>query len=346
MEKPVAVLISDIHFSLSTLALASQALKQAVDKANNLRVPLIVAGDMHDTKANLRAECVNAMLEIFKLCETHCYILRGNHDQINEKSEEHSLNFLKRPNTLNDYNDDHFPSIEVIERPWFYNDLGHVNGVSIHLIPYHYDVDKLRKYLRRVDKGSTIIMHQGIEKSHSGEYIQDKSALTYEDVKDFRVISGHYHRRQTIDTGAGNTFDYIGNPFSLNFGEASDPEKGFQILMGDASLKFVPTKLRKHVIIEVDLNHRNNAINYAVGDILLVRVRGTAEQLLRFKKEDLGISEPYRLDLIPLDTNTTAEIAKDLTQEQVLDNLIDSLTNTSDERKADLKELWRKASCG
>lgn len=341
MTKPVAVLISDIHFNIITLEIASQALRQAVTKANSLRIPLIIAGDLHDTKANLRGECLNAITDILADCSMSVYILRGNHDSLNEKSKESSVAVLR-------YMEDTI----VVEKPHFYNELGSINGRSIHLIPYYHNVEELRQYLKiRVDKGSTIIMHQGIEDSHSGEYIQDKSALSHEDVKDFRVISGHYHRRQDIKTGrprqgALGLFSYIGNPFSLNFGEASDPEKGYQILMSDGLLEFVPTNLRNHVIIEVDLNHRNNAISYSVGDILLVRIRGTAEQLLHFKKEDLGISEPYRLDLIPLETNTTAEIAKDLTQDQTLDSLIDSLTNTSDERKANLKELWRRAVSG
>lgn len=351
-------MISDIHYDLNTLTLADTAMRQAISKANYLKVPLIVAGDLHNTKANLRAECVNAMLETFKLCETHCYILRGNHDQINEKSEEHSLNFLKRPNTLNDYNDEHFPSIEVVEKPHFYNELGSINGRSIHLIPYYHDVEELRQYLKiRVDKGSTIIMHQGIEDSHSGEYIQDKSALSHEDVKDYRVISGHYHRRQTIDTGDGSTFQYIGNPFTLNFGEVSDPEKGFQILMSDGLLEFVPTKLRKHIVINVEYVKHSNMYQITgkvpledirSEDIVWVKVSGTKEHLITLDKPKvskiLGLDN-FRLDFIPLDTDTTAEESRDLTQDQTLDSLIDSLTNTSDERKANLKELWRKSIC-
>ena len=62
MKIPTAVLISDVHYSLQTLPLADKVMRMAIDKANSLGVPLIVAGDLHDTKANMRAECVNAMI--------------------------------------------------------------------------------------------------------------------------------------------------------------------------------------------------------------------------------------------------------------------------------------------
>ena len=32
---------------------------------------------------------------------------------------------------------------------------GRGGAYSVHLIPYHHDVDTLRKYLNRIDKGST-----------------------------------------------------------------------------------------------------------------------------------------------------------------------------------------------
>ena len=62
---PVAILISDVHYNINTLKLADAAMQMAIDEANKLSVPLIVAGDLHDTKANLRGECVNAMLSTF-----------------------------------------------------------------------------------------------------------------------------------------------------------------------------------------------------------------------------------------------------------------------------------------
>jgi len=182
-----------------------------------------------------------------------------------------------------------------------------------------------------------LIMHQGITGSNSGEYIQDKSAITKDDVAGMRVISGHYHARQTIELPDGGKWDYIGNPYTTNFGEANDPPKGFQILMDDGSLEFVPTNLRKHVVMELDLSRYEQFVNNPNfgDDLVWLKVKGTKEQLANFKK-------PFdcRLDLIPLDTVTQAS-AQNLTQTELLDQLIDSLTNTSDESKARLKQTWK-----
>lgn len=342
MTKPKAVLISDIHYNINTLPLADAALRQAIEVANNLQVPLIVAGDLHDTKANLRGECVQAMRETFKLCKLKPYVIVGNHDLINEKSKENSLSFLE-------------DLVCLIEKPTY---IGHtISGV---LIPYHSNPDELRDLLKSLPNNiiDLIIMHQGIEDSNSGDYIQDKSAITKEDVKDFRVISGHYHARQDIKTGrpqkgAVGLFSYIGNPYTLTFGEANDPSKGFQILHDDGTLTHVPTNLRKHVIVNIEYNLlpiEPYTVVYNKEDLIWVKLTGTKEQLLNVTRQKvakhLGVDTNFRLDLIPTDTETSAPESEKVKDGDLLDQLIDSLSNTSDDRKARLKELWRTSSCG
>jgi DNA repair exonuclease SbcCD nuclease subunit len=361
MLNPVAVLISDIHYNLQTLPVADAALRMAVAKANELNVPLVVAGDLHDSKANLRAECMNAMLETFRECGTECYILRGNHDQINEKSNDHALTFLNRNQVIVH---DYYPSehvettgITVVVEPMFVNDIV-VNGKSVHLAPYHSDPAMLVHYLnKRVDKGSAVIMHQGVSGSNSGEYIQDRTALPKECFKDFRVVSGHYHARQTIRTspepnrGYVGTFDYIGNPFTLNFAEANDPPKGFQILNDDGSLTFVPTNLRKHVVVDLTTVTQGarawtQTAPVAPGDIIKVRARGPSDVLATLTKdsvaETVGIQGDYRLELCPDDLQVQAPAsAEHIKNDMLLDQLIDSIESADEPRKERLKSLWK-----
>lgn len=324
MNKPLSVLIADVHYSLPTLKLADAAMRQAIAKANELNVPVIVAGDLHDTKANLRGECVNAMIETFEACEDIYIILRGNHDAINERSKEHSLNFL----TWGEQG-------IVLTNP--------VKHRGLYFIPYYHDVDELRTYLKTIPKGSTLIMHQGLTSAKMGDYIQDKSALRPEDVAGFRVISGHYHERQTIQLPDGGVWDYVGNPYTLSFGEANDPSKGFQILYDDGSLEFVPTNLRKHVVHDCTFPMLG-LCQPDTGDLLWIKIRGTHEQLAQFNRTEVskafGLKEGFKLDLIPLG-GITEKPTKQLASAELMDSLIDSLTNTSDERKTKLKELWR-----
>lgn len=319
--KPVAILISDVHYNLQTLPVADAAMRMAIAKANELSVPLIVAGDLHDTKANMRAECVNAMIETFKTAKRKPYINIGNHCKINAKSTEHALNFLR-------------PYAFIVDEPEYFPTLG------AHIVPYYDNAAELREFLRALPKSSLLIMHQGIQGSNMGDYVQDKSAINAEDVAGFRVVSGHYHTRQTIALPDGGKWYYIGNPFTLSYGEADDPEKGFQILMDDGSLEFVPTNLRKHVVWNEVMGQNIEQPSVSPGDLLWIKIHGTREQLMGFKKSDIPLSMPFRLDMLPTDVLSQV-FAKNLTQGPLLDSLIDNLSETSDERKIRLKDMWR-----
>lgn len=334
MSKPIAVLISDVHYNINTLEIADKAMRLAVDKANELNVLLIVAGDLHDTKANLRGECVNAMIETFKLCDYCPAILVGNHDKINEKSEEHSLNFLRG-------------SAAIIDTPTNLPRIGT-------LFPYYSDVEELREELKQEPKGNLIIMHQGLTNSNAGHYIQDKSAINKEDVAGLRVISGHYHTRQTILLPDEGSWDYLGNPYTLGFGESNDPEKGFHVLYDDCSLEFIPTKLRKHVIVNMTTyisimepaERQMLSCDTIVSDsdIVWVKLSGTKEDLTNITKQKiaklLGITD-FKLDFIPSETKGDIDIRSTSSQPELLDNLISTLTNTSEEQKTRIKTIWK-----
>lgn len=321
MAPPSAVLISDVHYNLQTLPLADRAMRMAIKTANKLGVPLVVAGDLHDTKANIRGECINAMLETFNLCEECPIILRGNHDSLNEKSQEHSLNFLSnRALVIDDY---------------------HYNAqVKAHLLAYQHNKEDFARHLSYIPAGEILIMHQGIIGKNMGDYIQDKSAIDIELIKDYKVHSGHYHSRDDI---------YIGNPFTLTYGEAKDPEKGFKILYDDGCTEFIPTDIRKHVIIDFAVVEGlfedlliNKTSEPSEGDLVWVKATLTRDQVPRLTKEViarlLDLQGPFKL------TYKVHEFEKAQksynSQPELFDSLIDRLRE-ADETKTRLKNLWR-----
>lgn len=338
-SRPIAVIISDIHFTPSTLELASRSLMLAQYKAKELDVPLVIAGDTMDSKAVLRAECVNRfMQQLAQHDAPQTYLLVGNHDLCNEKGTEHSLNFA-------------FDLCEIVSRPVEV----YLKNKRVLLIPYQSDLENLEALLKDKDNPDTIIMHQGVSGSKSGHYIQDKSAIPQEWVKDYRVISGHYHTRQDIKCGrprkgAIGLFSYVGNPYTLNFAEANDPEKGFQVLYDDGLLEFVPTNLRKHVVIETDLEgldiweHTGSKLN--LNDIVWIKVKGPRSELSKLDKKHIGEKcvgrNNFKLDLIPTESaDIIKSPVKQETPLQILDNLIDLLGDTV-EHKALLKSLSRE----
>lgn len=329
--KPIAVIINDVHVSLKTLKESIAALKMAMDKAEQLDVPLIINGDLHDTKANLRGECTNSMIEVFENAKCSIELNIGNHDRLNEKSTAHSLNFLAP-----------FCNFIITEPKEF-----SFEGSHFYIIPYYDDVNSLREYLKTIPKGSTLIMHQGLNGSDSGEYFQDRSALNPEDVSDFRVISGHYHRRQDIKVGpprkgAVGLWSFVGNPYTLTFAEANDPEKGFAVLYDDGLLEFVPTNLRKHVklCLEIDeggLSDGQGAEKIRSGDLVWAVVYGPSDLLIRVTKEFLGLPQPFRLELVSTDKLKTTETPKKLDFDSVID-----VSAIEHARKTRLKTLWKE----
>lgn len=332
MSKPIAVLISDIHYNINTLEVADKAMNMAIDKANELEIPLVVAGDLHDTKANLRGECVNRMLETFSKYQGKLkpLILIGNHDRINEKSKAHSLNFLESvATTLSD---------------------AHMGYLDVCIIPYQHNPDDFREILKQIPLETVIIAHQGLNKTNAGHYFQDNSALDLEDVAGRRIISGHYHTRQTIDLPNGGKWDYLGNPYTLGFGESNDPEKGFQILMEDGTLEFVPTNLRKHIALSGNFSEGRLVIQKShkgilptAHDLVRVKIEGTREELSRVTKslvvQMLAIAD-FKLDLIAHEEKSI-KIEKNTSPSVQLDAIIDSLEHASEEQKLRLKTLWK-----
>lgn len=333
MNKPIAVLISDIHYNINSLQIANLATEQAVLKSNELLVPLIVAGDLHDTKGHLRGECVKAIIDVLKKCIIKPIVLVGNHDRINERSEEHSLEFLK-------------PIATIVDGLFAMFDF----RLNLGLIPYFSDSQFLLETLKQVPKGSTIIMHQGVQSAKMGHYIQDKTSLPKEAFKDYRVISGHYHQHQTIKCrtfpkGNVGLFTYIGSPYTVSFSEAFDGPKGFQLLYADGSLEQVQTNLRKHIISERKVKDLLDPVkDYVKGDLVWLKVSGPKSELDKIKKEEVGKKlfghNNFKLDKVYTDAPKLVTKSDKLKDFEIFDKLIDA-TDEAEDQKSYLKKLWR-----
>lgn len=338
MAKPVAVITGDMHFTPATLELATNAYEDAATLALDLKVPLILNGDTLDTKAIIRAEVANRLIALTsesKSVGLRVIINTGNHDLLNEKGAESSLDFL-RPFALVVSASTHIPYVGTI-------------------VPYFSDGIALSAELTALAQAGIkrLIIHQGVQTAFMGHYAQDKSSLSKESFADFRVIASHYHTRQDIicgppKKGKVGTFSYIGNAYTLSFGEANDPEKGFQVLMDDGSLQFIPTNLRKHVIIACSVDALPLTSLAKPDDLVWIKLSGTRSELAAVDKKALGLKllgySNYKLDKIPTDApKSTHKKPQDVTRSpETLDGIIDE-SNESAAQQAALKALWREA---
>jgi hypothetical protein len=343
-RKAVCVVISDVHFRTDNLPLVTSAMSQALRKAEELNVPLIDCGDLLDSKAIIRAECANALIAVLSTAKVPVKLLVGNHTLVNEKGKEHALNFLRPYATVIDS-----PVWDIQLESW--------------LLPYYSDNEELKKVLDTIPEGSRVICHQGVVGANMGTYVVDKSSLSADHFSNFRTISGHFHCRQDIKCGrprkgAVGLFSYVGSPLTHSFGEANDPEKGFQILMDDGSLEFVPTNLRKHVVLEAsidDFHVKSNELPFSIlsasarqtneGDLLWLKVTGPRSELKKLNKEQIGKKllghSNYKLDLIDASIDEPETPRLNLSDSDLLDSIIDNMAETSDQKRR-LKSLWKE----
>lgn len=324
-----AVLISDTHFSLKTLEVASQAYIQALDYAKKHDLPFIDCGDLTNDKAVLRGEVVNQLLHIFSKYPTvKKYLLVGNHSLLNEKSKEHVLHFLQ-------------PHAMIIDKPYYDKKL------NLGFIPYNADKEETKKQVLLFKPTTTLIMHTGFIGAYMGEYIKDDSSLDPKDFDTYKIISGHYHKRQNL-----NNIFYVGNPYTLSFAEANDGPKGYVVLNSDQSLDFIPTNLRRHVVLDLDVEKLVDFVNTVqndaptVYDIILVKLKGPEKKLKQITKDSLGHKlfghTNFKLELHATDKKIDYinKHTKTLSNVEIFDTLISEHCN--DVKKADeLKKLWR-----
>lgn len=334
-RNPLLVLISDVHFNINTLEKASKALFLAVDKANELDVPLCIAGDLHDTKANMRAECVKTIKKILQRAHQKPIILIGNHDLVNEKGPvtENALTFLEDKNL-------------VVSKP--------IETRGLIFFPYFNNVNKLREELGFTSISSVIIMHQGLNGSNSGDYFQDHSALNVGDVPGKRIISGHYHKRQHIELPDGGKWTFLGNPYTLGYGEADHGPKGMHVLYDNGDLEFIEIKLPYHRVFEIqflgdgDIINSVEYVDFGPDDPVWFKAYGSPEELKVVTKDwvrdEYGLLQnPLRLDLIRTDEAEIQQVdRKNLSQPELLDSIIENIGNKTASEKEYLKKLWRE----
>lgn len=324
---PIAVAVSDVHFDAPTLTVAKAALTMALELAEKMSVPLIIAGDLNNTKAIIRAEVANAIIDILKDAKVPVKILVGNHDLVNEKGDEHGLNYLR-------------PYAQIIDQPLYDSEVG------VGFIPYQNTTDKVRDALKLFEPGDILIMHQGILGAHMGEYILDKASIEPEALAPFKCISGHYHRHQTV-----GTLTYIGSPYTTSFAEANDGPKGCLVLNSDGTFEQREFNLRRHVIIEATVSEINkikaehNKYLVSPQDLLWLKVSGSYLELEELSKKELGEYLfghcNFKLDKIctsgaPVEITTEAR-----SNAEILDVIIDGTPEQPD-RKQELKALWRE----
>lgn len=252
--------ITDVHISIKNLIVAIQVLREALEKARETKTPLLISGDLNDTKAIMRSEWVKALLDLFdEFKDVTIIILTGNHDLDNKNASSNSLEFLRNNS-----------NVVLVADPKPLT----INGVGWYLIPYQPTTDLFRAQLQEARRlgYKNIIGHQGVLGANMGDYIVDESSIDPKEFADFKIVLlGHYHKFQAVDN-----YMYGGSPFTVNHGESEQRKFIHLVNYYEAEdlfdVKHYETKARRHVkyIIESDDDLKKlEVINGSIAQIIL-----------------------------------------------------------------------------
>jgi len=303
MFKPIFTAISDVHVKLSTQKVSIQVLKIAADKSRELGVPCVINGDLNDTKALLRSECVKALIDFFSnYPDVQFYVNVGNHDLNNKNSDDNSLEFLGL-----------MSHVFICSEPTIIN-----FGLEFFMmIPYMKTNEEFYKAadLARSKGIKKLFTHQGYLSAFMGDYVIDDSSVNPADFADFDIIiSGHYHLAQKV----GVNIQFLGSPFTVNFGEAGHEKFYWVYGVEDSKIvgQTIPTNVRKHIQIEIEnqLPRKNKNLILPPDTLLKVVIKGTKEFCTRVKKEK--IQELYGVDNVVLSTDMVRHTENRISQDK------------------------------
>ena len=314
---------SDLHGNLKNLDAFSIVIRKALQEARNRYCPLVIAGDLNDTKAILRAEFVNFLVKEFKAHEdVKIIIIIGNHDLLNHFNNlEHSLEFLKI-----------LENVTIIDR----SSKIFEESLEWYAIPYcHQNSEILEELAIAKSKGyKKIIFHQGIMGAKQSEYLVDKSSISLQDLKDFDIVlTGHYHTSQKL----GNAF-YFGSPFSVTFAEANQDKYIWYVEDGE-EFKMTPikTEARRHIQVIWEEGKELELNNYTKNDIIKIVAKGSKDFCLSVNKEEL--KEKYGLENLQVTTDIQNKMKRRVEAEninkpmEVIDGYLKSAETSLDKKE-------------
>jgi DNA repair exonuclease SbcCD nuclease subunit len=303
-------IVGDPHIRPDNLAKS----EQLFDLVESLNQPVIVLGDLFDTKEVVRAKCLNLAYRKISESKLQWTLLVGNHDLFNLTTPEHSLEVLKA-----------LPNVRIIDTLMPFS--------GMYGIPYIHDRDQLKAELAKIPDGSIVFGHLEVRTFDYGNGLLAESGLEVKDLVRFkRVVSGHFHKFQQLDN-----LTYLGTPFSHSFGETNQTKYLGVYKPSTDEFNVVETHFPRHLTIAYDLNENSEALRSELAglenDHVRVHLKGTSDQIAKFDKSQFS-------DLtIKWENKTSRDDGELVTLEESLDNKTQFITWATNIRKLDSETI-------
>lgn len=255
MKKPLALLITDSHFTKENTAIVIGIFQQAFKICQERGISSCFhLGDVFTERLGHGLNVLMSflfVLEEAKRCGITIHCIAGNHDKTDLESEDSYLDIyashpalvLYRKQTIVEFGGKFCAFL-----PYFKEDGSYPARLQSLLS------DKIR--LGIDDSQFFLFTHIAINgvKNNDGSSVVNNLAVKR--FANFRsVFVGHYHNKSNFDN-----IWYIGSPRPKDFGE--DNDKGFTLLNTDGSQVFIPSVCKQYKKVKFDLSDKSVAEVY------------------------------------------------------------------------------------
>lgn len=334
--------IGDTHFGISNNSTEWQRIQQECfdnwlfplwEKEVGENDVLVHLGDVFDDRQSVNVQTMNMAIGIFeRLSEIFrggVYILCGNHDMKNNKSNEvNSLACLK-----------YIPRVNIITKPVVVHSLNNIRP-SMALLPYTHDDELLNGWVSEHSGCDYIFAHA---EAVGAKYIMGGSTsdrgIRYSGQA--KLICGHIHLHQ--ETSRGVLF--VGTPYQLNFGDCGNDRgilvidgKDMEFIENPVSPKFI--RVRYSELSEREKDFAGNFVQVFVTND--EAISGGAEHTVAKLSESAGARD---IRMTPADEVGEQEVSLEvgigesgLELERIVEEYIGSL-NYDDTTKANVLKL-------
>ena len=213
----------DKDFINNRFRIQCNTLIKLLELAKDKSLPVIFGGDMFDIRNQIDIEDFNHIYSIFSnYPEVKCYLLRGNHDSVN--------NLMGSPSSIDMFKC--LPNKNVISNPEHIV----IDHVDFYFMPYGENISEIKSKLKefaesaRENDNSVLVAHLGVNGAKMNGIISKSELMSndfYPDIFNM-VYLGHYHARQVFDKNHKNMF-YGGSLFQNSFSD-SGSHKGYDLV--------------------------------------------------------------------------------------------------------------------
>lgn len=254
MKKPVAVVLTDTHLKNDNLQLVESVFEQAFQLAIKIDISNVYhAGDFFTNRIGQNLQtllCFKRILNRAKELGIKLVGIPGNHDKTDQNIEESYLDIFDNYGLFKLFKIENFITFKE-------------HNLTISFLPYFTNSygERLVKLIKSLKSNgfdkNVLITHisvNGVRNNDGSEVTEGITPLSFKYFDE--VLVGHYHDASKI----GNNINYIGSAYQANYGE-NITDKGFTVIMSDATLKFYPSKFKKYIKVKLDASDISSISN-------------------------------------------------------------------------------------